>query len=237
MASPIETLLFDFGGTLDSDGVAWKDRFHAHYSADGTSIIPEAFAPAFYAADNALVGCLPLDADLSRTVHLLTGNLESELARGDGDASEERMGADRGRRVAGRFLAEAFAAFTRNLPLLEALSGRYRLGIVSNFYGNLEAVCRSAELAHLFAVIVDSQRVGAEKPDSAIFLAALEPMGAKPETTLFVGDSLRRDREGARRMGIPFIWIAPPEVQAAAAGQPLDHPVIARLTDLAEMLM
>jgi hypothetical protein len=35
MARQIETLLFDFGGTLDADGVAWKERFHAHYRAEG----------------------------------------------------------------------------------------------------------------------------------------------------------------------------------------------------------
>ncbi len=30
-----------------------------------------------------------------------------------------------------------------------------------------------------------------------------------------VGDSLRRDYEGARRSGMGFIWIAPEDVQAA----------------------
>jgi hypothetical protein len=29
MSKPIETLLFDFGGTLDANGVAWKERFYA----------------------------------------------------------------------------------------------------------------------------------------------------------------------------------------------------------------
>jgi len=100
-----------------------------------------------------------------------------------------------------------------------------------------EAVCEGAGLAQLFGVMVDSQRVGAEKPDPAIFQAALGPLGAGPETTLFVGDSLRRDREGARRMGMGFVWIAPAEVQQAeAAKAPLDHPVVTRFGELAEIL-
>lgn len=113
------------------------------------------------------------------------------------------------------------------------------MGVVSNFYGNLEAVCSEAHLAHLFAAMIDSHRVGAEKPDPAIFHAALAPLGATPETTLFIGDSLRRDREGARRVGMGFVWIAPPEVQAAEARmaeKPLDHPTVTRLEDLAEIL-
>lgn len=234
MRSKYETLLFDFGGTLDADGIAWKERMHALYGAEGLAMKVEAFAPAFFAADDPLVGGLPVDADLPATVASLARNLEAELARrGQPTASA------RGQRVAKRFLAEAEAAFGRNRPLLEALARRYRLGIVSNFYGNLEAVCRGAGLAPCFAVMVDSQRVGAEKPDPAIFRAALEPLGARPETTLFIGDLLKRDREGARRMGMDFLWIAPPEVAAAertASGGALSHRVLTQLLALEEML-
>ena len=166
----------------------------------------DAFAPTFFAADCPLVGGLPPATGLPDTVNALAANIEGELARRSGRTDEagtvnERTNDNRGQRVASRFLSEASAAFTRNRPVLEALRERYRLGIVSNFYGNLEAVCHSAGLAPLFAVMVDSHRVGAEKPDPAIFRAALEMLRATPETTMFVGDSLRRDREGARRSG------------------------------------
>jgi len=234
MRSKYDTLLFDFGGTLDADGIAWKERMHAHYAAEGVALEAEAFAPAFFAADDPLVGGLPAQADLSATVASLARNLEAELAmRGQPAAG------GRGERVAKRFLAEAEAAFARNRPLLHVLAGRYRVGVVSNFYGNLEAVCRGAGLASWFGTIVDSQRVGAEKPDPAIFKAALEPLRARPETTLFIGDSLKRDREGARRMGMDFLWIAPPAVAAAeevASGGRLPHPVLAELPALAEFL-
>src|SRR6185369_1252522 len=133
MKAPVKTLLFDFGGTLDADGVAWKERFHAFYRAEGLSLDGEAFAPAFYAADDPLVGGLPSTTDLSGTVHALTANLESELARRVGGNGS----GDRGRRVASVFLSEAAATFERNRPVLKALSERYRLGIVSNFPGNL----------------------------------------------------------------------------------------------------
>jgi putative hydrolase of the HAD superfamily len=238
MTAPIETLLFDFGGTLDADGVAWKERFYAHYRAEGLTITPDDFAVTFFAADGPLVGGLPLETDLPGTVHVLVSNLEGELARRG--AATAHDGPRRGRRVASHFLSEASAAFARNRPVLEALRGRYRLGIVSNFYGNLEAVCHGAGLTPLFAAIVDSHRVGAEKPDPAVFRAALEPLCATPETTVFIGDSLTRDREGARRVGMGFIWIAPQDVQASEAhisGEPLDHCVVAQLSDLVRILL
>jgi FMN phosphatase YigB (HAD superfamily) len=237
MRGPVETLLFDFGGTLDADGVAWKERFYAYYQAEGLDMTAEAFAPVFYAADDRLLGMLPVDADLSDTAHRLAANLEEALAR---RLAGKRSDARRGGRIAGHFLRDASAALTRNRALLEALAQRYRLGVVANFYGNLEAVCRNADLASLFSVIVDSTRVGAEKPSEAIFRAAFEPLQAAPDKTLLIGDSLPRDREGARRMKMGFIWIAPAEVQAAAlrsTGVRPDHPAIERLGALAEMLL
>jgi HAD superfamily hydrolase (TIGR01509 family) len=245
MTKPIEAVLFDFGGTLDADGVAWKERFHALYRSEGLDVTAAAFAAAFFAADCPLVGGLPPATGLAETVDALTANLEAELARlsagADGAGTfRDRTDGDRARRVASRFLSGASAAFSRNRPVLEALRQRYRLGVVSNFYGNLEAVCDSVGLTPLFAVMVDSHRVGAEKPDPAIFRAALEALHAPPETTMFVGDSLRRDREGARRAGMGFIWIAPQEVWAAeaqASADPLDHATVTQFSDLMKILI
>jgi beta-phosphoglucomutase-like phosphatase (HAD superfamily) len=236
MQAPVETILFDFGGTLDANGVAWKERFYALYRDEGLNVTATVFAPSFYAADDPLVGSLSPATDLSGTVHALVANLETELARGGVGANKNGdMNGDRGRRVASRFLARASAAFTRNRPVLEALSERYRLGVVANFYGNLEAVCRGAGLASFFDVLVDSHCAGAEKPDPAIFRAALDPLGARPETTVFVGDSLPRDREGARRIGMRFIWMTP-ETPASETRATADPPVEHAVTDLRDLM-
>jgi putative hydrolase of the HAD superfamily len=244
MNKPIKTLLFDFGGTLDANGVAWKERFYALYRAEGLDMAADAFASSFFAADDALVGRLAPVTDLSGTVHALVANLEAELARHAGanwadTSSGRRSSGDRAVHVASRFLAEVSANVARNRPVLSVLRERYRLGVVSNFYGNLEAVCYGVGLASLFAVLVDSHCVGAKKPDPAIFRAALEPLGAEPDSTVFVGDSLRRDREGARRAGLRFVWMVPCDVTAAEAqvlaGRPVERSVSA-LCDLMNLL-
>jgi FMN phosphatase YigB (HAD superfamily) len=241
MKEPIETLLFDFGGTLDSNGVAWKERFHAFYYAEGLNIADDAFERSFFAADDALVGRLVPSTDLAGTVHALVANLEAEFARrgvavDKSSVSNKRNNGHRGMRVASRFLSEASAAFARNRPVLESLRERYRLGIVSNFYGNLEAVCHGAGLASLVTALVDSYCVGAEKPDPAIFHAALKTLRAMPETTVFVGDSLRRDGEGARRVGMRFIWMVPHGVHATEARAAADQPVEHAVTQLSELM-
>jgi FMN phosphatase YigB (HAD superfamily) len=232
----IQTVLFDFGGTLDSDGVAWKERFYALYQSEGLDLSADAFAPAFYAADDALVGALAPTTGLEETVDALTTKLVAELARRGGGTGHGKTDRARGQRVSSRFLSDMSFAFARNRPVLEALGERYRLGVVSNFYGNLEAACESSGLGRLFGVMADSQRVGAEKPEPAIFQVALTALQAAPETTVMVGDSLRRDYEGACRSGMGFIWIAPEDVQATERNGAENRSVLATVTELPDLL-
>jgi FMN phosphatase YigB (HAD superfamily) len=49
---------------------------------------------------------------------------------------------------------------------------------------------------------------------------------------VYIGDSLRRDREGARRMGMRFIWVAPRDARAEQSGQQ----AVTDLRDLAKIL-
>ncbi len=223
---PVKAILFDFGGTLDADGVPWKDRFHGYYRDEGLALDADAFAPHYYAADDSLVGGVPETLGFDATVERLTANLEA----GCGATNPER-----GRRVAARFTADSRATVARNARTLAALGEQYKLGIVSNFYGNLAAVCRDVGIERYLAVAVDSERVGVEKPEPAIFQAALNVIEAQPEECIFVGDSLRRDRTGARNMGMRFVWVAPPEAREQPDAS-ADDPVIGSVAELIEVL-
>ena len=50
------------------------------------------------------------------------------------------------------------------------------MGIVSNFYGNLDRILEEAKLDRLFAAVADSSRIGIFKPDAGIFEAALKKL-------------------------------------------------------------
>lgn len=198
--APTTTLLFDFGGTLDDDGRAWLDRFEPLWRAAGVSAPAEALARAFYDADDALPRRHDLSgAGLAQTVRLQCADTGAVLLPGNPAAA---------RSVADRFLSDCRRTLRRNRPLLERLGSRYRLGIVSNFYGNLEAVLASEGLRGLFGAVADSERVGVEKPDAALFVWALERLGAAPADSLLVGDSLGRDMAGAEAAGLPHAWLA-----------------------------
>lgn len=218
-------VLFDFGGTLDADGLAWKARFLRLCLDEGLVTAPERFDSVFYAVDDALVGAIPPTLSFRDTV----GRLAAGLTRALGGHHSVHA------RIANRFVEDALARLRRNTPLLARLHRRYRLGIVSNFYGNLATVCHNAGIRPFFTVIVDSTRVGCAKPDPRIFRSALDALGMEPADAVFVGDSLPRDMAGARAIGMRHIWLAGDAAPPAAPCCPGDR-VLRSLGDLEEVL-
>jgi HAD superfamily hydrolase (TIGR01509 family) len=59
-----------------------------------------------------------------------------------------------------------------------------RLGVVSNADGRVEEALVAAGLRDCFEVVLDSALVGVEKPDPAIFRAALDALGVAPAEAL-----------------------------------------------------
>jgi putative hydrolase of the HAD superfamily len=198
-------VLFDFGGTLDADGLPWKERVYRLFLEAGAPVAREQFDPSFYKADDALVGAIPPTTSFEETVARLTAGVADAL----GLADTRIAGA-----VARRFIGDALANIAGNVPLLRELGRRYRLGMVSNFYGNLARVCDDAGIQSFFQVLVDSTDVGCSKPDPRIFQRALEALDVPASAATFVGDSLSRDMAGAREVGMRHIWLAGAEPSA-----------------------
>jgi putative hydrolase of the HAD superfamily len=217
-------LLFDFGGTLDGPGLTWKARAIRLYRSAGLDHAD--FDRVFYAADDALVGAIPATLGLDETVHRLFTGISAGLG-----VADDRLTA----RLADRFIEDARMSLRDSGRVLARLSRRHRLGVVSNFYGNLGAVCADAGLTALFDVIADSTAVGWTKPDPRIFRHALDALSVSPGEAAFVGDSRPRDMEGARALAMPHVWLVDP---ATAPGPPCcpGDPVIRSLDALEGVL-
>lgn len=146
------------------------------------------------------------------------------------------------RRAAGKALWRAHEddhMWTRTDPrtveaLERLLDEGYRLGVVSNADGRMEAVLHRVGLARHFEFVIDSHRVGVEKPDARIFEAALERLaigaGApRPEECLYVGDLYAVDVMGARGAGMRPVLLEP-------FGQYTDRGLdVARIPDVAAL--
>jgi len=94
--------------------------------------------------------------------------------------------------------------------LKELKSRGYQLALVADTKtGTYRNVLRQHGLYHLFDAFAVSHEVGAEKPDSRIFVAALDRLGIQPEDygrVLMVGNNLQRDIRGANAVGLMAVW-------------------------------
>ncbi|HEY6540541.1 MAG TPA: HAD family hydrolase [Ktedonobacteraceae bacterium] len=112
--------------------------------------------------------------------------------------------------------------FEDTLSTLAALKERdYLLGVVSNrhfggapFHEDLRemGLLDYIELRHM-AISAD---LGIRKPNPDIFLRALNSLNTLPEEAVMVGDSLRGDITGAKRLNILSIWIPKTSLRADA---------------------
>ena len=79
------------------------------------------------------------------------------------------------------------------------------MGLVSNLSLRAALVREDLErlrLAPFLQAMVFSSEIGFRKPDPRIFQAALERLGAGPAGTVFVGDRLLDDVNGAHAVGM-----------------------------------
>ena len=218
-------LIFDFGGTLDADGLPWARRFHAAYAAVGGELNFAAFEPVYQASDAALAALpdirrLGFHAAIEAQVRCLLPLLP------EGTELERQF-----ERLVAAVHQPAVRIVARNRPVLERLQQDYRLAIISNFTGNLEPCLDELGLSPLFAVASDSTVLGIEKPDPRIFHATLGALGASPEEAWMVGDNFEADIRPALRLGMRACWMAPPERRPAP-----DAPAHARIAALPEIV-
>lgn len=88
---------------------------------------------------------------------------------------------------------------------LERLRREYPLAVISNADGRIDAVLRRVGIVDCFQSITDSGKIGIEKPNPAIFEAALRAMNAEASESLYVGDVYSVDYVGARQAGMQAV--------------------------------
>ena len=81
------------------------------------------------------------------------------------------------------------------------------LAVVSNFDSRLYPVLKALNLAEYFTSVTISTEVGAAKPQSQIFTAALQKYNCTAENVLHIGDSFKADYCGAKAAGLKAIWL------------------------------
>ena len=201
--------IFDFGGTLDTNGCHWG-RFLWHaFQHRQVPVGWEAFSEAYVYVERLLGKGGQIQPDYTFRQTLSTKiRLEMDYLVGKGywyaaPLETERYHTD----ILHDVYSRVSTQLAESREVLAALGAPVVL--CSNFYGNLTAVLREFSLDQSFTAVIESAAVGLRKPDAAIYQLALEPFGglaAAPSVTV-VGDSLKNDILPATELGCPTVWL------------------------------
>ena len=93
--------------------------------------------------------------------------------------------------------------------LLEDLSQTYKLSLVSNFnwQTGLERIVAFHKLTSHFSHILSSEFLGYRKPGKLFFEKALELTKSQKKQTIYIGDTIRYDEQGAINSNLPVVII------------------------------
>jgi len=222
-AMKVRAVCFDYGGTLDGPGSHWLPRFHQLYRNAGFVVPFEQFRAAFdHATHCGYADVRVATMDLGALVEFHVARQLEHL-----DVRDAALAA----RVVDAFVGGARAALADSRAVLGRLRRRVALGVISNFYGNLERILDEAGIGPWLTVAIDSNRVGVRKPDPAIFALAVRGLGCAPDETLYVGDSFEKDVVAARAAGLRSAWLVGAVEQPCRAPELVD----VRLRDLADL--
>lgn len=108
-----------------------------------------------------------------------------------------------------------------------------KVAIMSNSEGMLDRLFEDLGIAKHFDLVVDSGKVGVEKPDARIFQIAMDHFGISNDRTLHLGDTFATDIVGARNAKIRYALIDP---FGHYAGRHADVPRAAGVVEVADAI-
>lgn len=209
--SKLKGIIFDYGGTIDSNGKHWAEVIWEAYQDKGVSVTKEQFREAWVYVERYLAVNPVIQPDdhfgilLGKKIDLQFKFLTDSGYLTDKDKSSEYSIA----------ISDQCYNFARQMvegekPILDALRKGYPMVLVSNFYGNVQAVLADFGLLKYFDDIIESAVVGVRKPDPAIFGLGVEKLGLAASEIVVIGDSYTKDIVPATKNGCKTIWLKGP---------------------------
>ena len=196
----IKGVVFDYGGTLDTDGMHWFHVFRRAYAEHLPQVSEEQLREAYVYTERYLATHFVIEPDddflamLCKKVRIQLGELH---------VGSESVGME----IASHCDMLVRKNMHQTRQVLETLSASYPMVLVSNFYGNIHSVLQSYEIDRYFKEVVESAVVGIRKPDPQIFALGVEALDLAPDEVVVVGDSYSKDIVPAHTIGCHTVWL------------------------------
>jgi putative hydrolase of the HAD superfamily len=184
---PIEIVFFDIGGVMYDDTVYARSWIRA-LREKGASFTDEEFDSEYASARAAQSGSF-------------RQRLTVRFLGSDRDLAEVET-------AAAKYWTYPPAALYPDVrPCLDALAGRYRLGVIANQPTSVRAAMERDDLVGYFEVWGVSDDLGLQKPDPALFAHVLATARVPARRAVMIGDRLDYDVRPARAAGMRAVWV------------------------------
>lgn len=204
--STIKGVIFDYGGTIDTNGIHWGEVIAEQYRLAGVEINRDLYRNAYVHGERSLAKAPIITPD--DTFHTLLRKkiaIQFEHLRELTQSQQFTPGlADR---IADGCYNKVKETLATSRAIVEQLSKQYPMVLVTNFYGNMPVVLKEFGLAGYFNSIVESSIVGIRKPDPALFALGVNALQLPAEEIVVIGDSYRKDIYPSLTLGCKTIWL------------------------------
>ncbi|HKI77981.1 MAG TPA: HAD family hydrolase [Ignavibacteriaceae bacterium] len=202
----MKAVLFDFGGTLDTNGIHWSEKFRIAYEEANLGINLEDFNEAYVKAEPQMYIEVKREDDFYTTLKK-QAFLQLNYLEKNKNYSFPGTAVEASERIAEKCYKGVLEVVESIKTILIDIKKDYKLCVVSNFYGNLETALKGLNISEYFDLLIDSTLVNIRKPDPKIFKLAIEKLNVFPENTVVIGDSYLRDIKPAKSLNCKTIWL------------------------------
>lgn len=203
----IRGIIFDYGGTLDTNSRHWSEVLWDKYEECHVPVTKVDFREAYVYGERTLarIPLVKAEDNFRNVLHIKT-KLQIEYLIEQGKLKQ--TGAmEYVAKIADSCYQYVLDVLEKTRPVVQSLSKKYRLVLVSNFYGNIQSVLKDFRLYDFFSDIIESSVVGVRKPDPAIYRLGIEALKLPAENVLVVGDSFSKDMIPAKTVGCKVAWL------------------------------
>jgi putative hydrolase of the HAD superfamily len=200
MEISVKGLIFDYGGTIDTNGVHWGEVLRSVYERYHVPVTHDEFRSAYVQVERTLGNRQVIHPNhtFKETLHIKL-RLQFEVLQ----INDLSLAG----KIADTCYSETRQTTLRAANVLDDLKKCYPAVLVSNFYGNLRTVLDEFNLSKYFSRVIESAETGLRKPDPAIYASGIKALGLHPEDVAVIGDSYKNDIYPAQQLGCPSIWL------------------------------
>ena len=204
--SSIKGVIFDYGGTIDTNGIHWGEVIAAQYIEAGIEIGRELYRNAYVHGERTLAKH-PIIAPEDTFHTLLRKKIAIQFEYLRTETGSQLFTAELAQTVADRCYDKVKKTIATSRAIVEELSKQYPMVLVTNFYGNMPVVLKEFGLDGYFKTIIESSIVGIRKPDPALFALGVKALQLPAEEVVVIGDSYRKDIHPSSTLGCRTVWL------------------------------